>query len=186
MSKDIWLNATAGNAGDLILTGYVGEFKDMPVYSDVIDLAAGVKPHNWQYVLDFGCGVGRNSKALSKSYAKVIAYDLPNMIKLVPDENKASNIAYTSEWEKIKGIPFDTVLASLVFQHIHDDELNQYLSEINTDKLVLHSRTWMDDTGTEVLTIVEKYFNIEHIEYQKDPNGNTNDHFLAVLRSKNA
>lgn len=184
MSKDTWLNANKENAGDLILTGYTGEFKDMPVYSEVIGLAAGIKPHNWQYVLDFGCGVGRNSKALSESYVKVIAYDLPSMIKLVPDENKASNITYTSEWEKIKGIPFDTVLASLVFQHIHDDELNQYLSEINTDKLVLHSRTWMDDTGTEVLTIVEKYFNIETINYVEDPNNNINDHFIAVLRRR--
>ena len=61
-----------------------------------------------------------------------------------------------------------------------------YLSELKTDKLVLHSRNWMDDTGTEVLTIVNNYFNIEHIEYQKDPNGNQNDHFLASFRSKNA
>ena len=184
MSKDTWLNATKENAGNLILTGYTGDFKDMPVYSEVIDLAAGIKPHNWQYVLDFGCGVGRNSKALSESYAKVIAYDLPSMIKLVPDENKASNITYTSEWEKIKGIPFDTVLASLVFQHIDDDELDQYLSEMNTDKLVLHSRTWIDHSETEVLTIVEKYFNIETIEYVKDPNNPINDHFIAVLRSR--
>lgn len=184
--KSFWETRDANTAGDAILTGYTGAFKDMPVYSEVLELASGVQPHNWQYVLDFGCGVGRNTKALSQTYVKAIGYDLPNMISLVPEENKGSNIAYTSDWDKIKGIPFDTVLASLVFQHIHDDELDTYLRDMNTDKLVLHSRTWMDDTNTEVLTIVEKYFNMEHIEYQKDPNGNTNDHFLAVLRSKNA
>jgi cyclopropane fatty-acyl-phospholipid synthase-like methyltransferase len=183
--KQFWENLTSVNAGDAILTGYKGAFKDMPVYEEVIDLAKG-QPHSHQYVLDFGCGVGRNSVALADSYVNVIAFDLPNMIDLVPQENKADNIIYTSNWDKIKTIPFDTVLASLVFQHIHDDELNKYLSELNTNKLVLHSRTWMDDTGTKVLTILEKYFNIESIAYTKDPNGNESDHFLALLRSKNA
>jgi 2-polyprenyl-3-methyl-5-hydroxy-6-metoxy-1,4-benzoquinol methylase len=183
--KSFWESLNAANAGDAILTGYTGSFKDMPVYEEVIDLAKG-QPHSHQYALDFGCGVGRNSVALAKSYVNVIGFDLPNMIDLVPQENKADNIIYTSNWNKIKTIPFDMVLASLVFQHIHDDELNKYLSELNTNKLVLHSRTWMDDTGTKVLTIVEQYFNIESIAYTKDPNGNESDHFLALLRSKNA
>jgi cyclopropane fatty-acyl-phospholipid synthase-like methyltransferase len=182
--KSFWEGLNKTTAGDAILTGYTGQFKDMPVYEEVIDLAKGMEYHN-QYALDFGCGVGRNSVALSNTYHNVISFDLPNMIDLVPQENKIENIVYTSNWEKIKGIPFDMVLASLVFQHIHDDELNKYLSELNTDKLVLHSRTWMDDTGTKVLTIVEQYFNIESIAYTKDPNGNESDHFLALLRSKN-
>lgn len=180
MSKDVWLNANKETAGDLILTGYSGEFKDMPVYEEVIDLAKGVDGRS-QYVLDFGCGVGRNSAALSKTYSKVVAFDLPSMIGLVPEENKLNNILYSSDWDKVKTIPYDMVLASLVFQHIHDDELNKYLSELKADKIVLHSRTWMDDTGTEVLTIVKNYFNIEHISYTKDPNGNESDHFLALL-----
>lgn len=182
--KSFWEGLNKTNAGDAILTGYVGDFKDMPVYPEVINLASGIQPHNWQYVLDFGCGVGRNTKALSETYVKAIGYDLPNMISLVPEENKGSNIVYTSDWEKIKGIPFDTVLASLVFQHIHDDELHSYLKDMNTDKLVLHSRTWMDDTNTQVLTIVEKYFNMESIEYVNDPNNTVNDHFIAVMRRK--
>lgn len=183
--KQFWESLVAETAGDAILTGYTGSFKDMPIYNEVMDLAKGIEHHN-QYALDFGCGVGRNSVGLAKTYNRVMAYDLPNMISLVPEENKLSNIVYSSEWNLIKSIPYDMVLASLVFQHIHDDELNMYLSELKTDKLVLHSRTWMDDTGTEVLTIVNNYFNIEHIEYQKDPNGNQNDHFLASFRSKNA
>lgn len=183
--KSFWESVNALNAGDAILTGYKGSLKDMPAYEEVISLAKG-EPHSQQYALDFGCGVGRNSKALASTYSKVFAFDLPNMISIVPEENKLNNISYTSDWESVKGLPFDMTLASLVFQHIHDDELNKYLSELNTNKLVLHSRTWMDDTGTKVLTIVEQYFNIESIAYTKDPNGNENDHFLALLRSKNA
>jgi len=181
--KSFWESLSAKDAGDAILTGYSGEFKDMQAYENVIDLAKGVE-HNNQYALDFGCGIGRNSIELSKTYSNVIAFDLPNMIDLVPEENKKTNIIYTSNWEKIKGIPFDMVLASLVFQHIHDDELNKYLSELNTGKLVLHSRTWMDDTETEVLSIVEKYYTIETIKYEADPNNNIDDHFLATLRPR--
>jgi 2-polyprenyl-3-methyl-5-hydroxy-6-metoxy-1,4-benzoquinol methylase len=183
--KSFWESVTAKNAGDAILTGYAGEFKDMPVYNEVISLTKSSEG-NQQYALDFGCGVGRNTVALSKDYYRVIGYDLPNMLSLVPKENKESNIIYESEWDKVKTIQYDMVLASLVFQHIHDDELNMYLSDLKTNRLVLHSRTWMDDTGTQVLTIVEKYFNIESIEYTKDPNGNESDHFIALLRSKNA
>ena len=183
--KSFWQSITKGNAGDAILTGYKGYLKDMPVYDEVISLTKSSEGHS-QYALDFGCGVGRNTTTLAKDYKKVVGFDLPNMIELVPDENKSNSILYTSDWSTVKSFRFDLVLASLVFQHIDDQELHDYLKDINTDKLVLHSRTWIDDTGTEVLTIVEQYFNIEHIEYQKDPNGNTNDHFLAVLRSKNA
>lgn len=179
--KRFWESLNKTTAGDAILTGYVGDFKDMPVYEEVINLAKGQEHHN-QYALDFGCGVGRNTISLSKEYHRIIGYDLPNMLDLVPEENKASNIIYESDWDKVKKIPYDMVLASLVFQHIHDEELDKYLSELDTDKLVLHSRTWMDDTGTEVLTIVEKYFKIESITYTKDPNGNESDHFLAILR----
>lgn len=183
--KSFWESLVKENAGDAILTGYVGDLKDMPVYDDVLKLIQPEEGHV-QYALDFGCGVGRNSVALSKVYHRVIGFDLPNMVSIIPEENKFSNIIYESDWDKVKTISYDLVLASLVFQHIHDDELNKYLAELDTERLVLHSRTWMDDTGTEVLTIVNRYFNIEHIEYQKDPNGNTNDHFLAVLRRKNA
>jgi SAM-dependent methyltransferase len=182
VTKDVWLNANKDNAGDLILTGYTGEFKDMPVYDEVMSLAAGIEGH-WQYALDFGCGVGRNTRALSKTYNRVIGFDLPSMIGLVPKENKIENIMYLSEWNKVKNFKFDVVLASLVFQHIDDKELNDYLFDLNkiTDKLVLHSRTWIDHSNTKVLTIVEKYFTIDTINYTKDPNNPIDDHFIATL-----
>jgi SAM-dependent methyltransferase len=85
--KSFWESVTAKNAGDAILTGYAGEFKDMPVYNEVISLTKSSEG-NQQYALDFGCGVGRNTVALSKDYYRVIGYDLPNMLSLVPKENK--------------------------------------------------------------------------------------------------
>ena len=185
MSKDVWLNATKDNAGDLILTGYEGEFKDMPVYEEVISLAKGLEGHS-QYVLDFGCGVGRNTVTLSKTYNKVIGFDLPSMIDLVPEENKSNSILYLSDWSDVKKFSFDTVLASLVFQHIENNELEGYLQDIKqiTNKLVVHSRTWIDHSNSEVLPILEKYFIIDQIEYTKDPNNPVHDHFIATLTSR--
>jgi cyclopropane fatty-acyl-phospholipid synthase-like methyltransferase len=185
MSKDVWVNANKYNAGDLILTGYEGEFKDMPVYEEVISLAKGSEGHS-QYVLDFGCGVGRNTVALSKTYSKVIGFDLPSMISLVPEENKSNNILYLSNWDDVKKFLFDTVLASLVFQHIENNELESYLSDLQkiANRMVLHSRTWIDHSNSEVLPIVEKYFTIDSIEYTRDPNNPIHDHFIAVLKTR--
>jgi 2-polyprenyl-3-methyl-5-hydroxy-6-metoxy-1,4-benzoquinol methylase len=181
MSKDIWLEATKETAGDLILTGYTGEFKDMPVYDEVKSLFG-----SGFVALDFGCGVGRNSVALSDTYDKVISFDLSSMINLVPEENKLSNITYTSDWEYVKSLKIDTVLASLVFQHIEDSELDSYLNDLSqiVDRLVLHSRTWIDHSASQVLPIVEKYFIIDTIEYSTDPNNPIDDHFIATLNKR--
>lgn len=181
MSKDIWLNANEQTAGDLILTGYSGPFKDMPVYDEVKSLFG-----SGSVALDFGCGVGRNSVALAETYDKVIAFDLPSMINLVPEENKLSNIIYTSDWEYVKSLKIDTSLASLVFQHIEDSELDSYLNDLSqiVDRLVLHSRTWIDHSASQVLPIVEKYFIIDTIKYSTDPNNPIDDHFIATLNKR--
>lgn len=184
MTKEFWQSVRANTAGDAILTGYVGEFKDMPVYKNIISLMG-----SGDRALDFGCGVGRNVKSLSESFRQVVGYDLPNMIDLVPIENKSGDreqITYTTDWELLRRERFDAVLASLVFQHIEDNELNNYLYAISemTNRLVLHSRTWIDHTETKVLPMVEKYFIIDQIEYQKDPNNDSDDHFVAVLSAR--
>jgi len=181
MSKEVWLNANEQTAGDLILTGYTGQFKDMPVYNEVRSLFG-----SGSTALDFGCGVGRNSVALSETYDKVISFDLPSMINLVPEENRLSNITYTSDWEYVKSFKIDTVLASLVFQHIEDSELDSYLNDLSqiVDRLVLHSRTWIDHSASQVLPIVEKYFIIDTIEYSTDPNNPIEDHFIATLNKR--
>lgn len=185
MSKDIWMNATAEDAGDLILTGYSGDFKDMPVYEEVISLTKRLDGRS-QYALDFGCGVGRNTSNLTKNYKKVVGFDLPSMIALVPEDNQSNNILYTSDWDVVKRFKFDLVLASLVFQHIEDSELDLYLNDLSqiADRMVLHSRTWIDHSASQVLPIVEKYFIIDTIEYSADPNNPIDDHFIATLNKR--
>jgi len=129
---------------------------------------------------------GYHSKNDSNTYLLEIAFDLPSMISLVPEDNKLSSITYTTDWNYVKGLKFDTVLASLVFQHIEDAELNEYLNDISkmTDKIVIHSRTWIDHSETKVLPILEKYFIMDSIEHTADPNNPIDDHFIAVMRTK--
>lgn len=181
MSKDVWLNATEENAGDLILTGFNGKFEDMPVYDEVISLIG-----SGFMALDFGCGIGRNTRILAKSFESVIGFDLPSMISLIPHHNRSESITYTSDWEYVKTLYFDLVLASLVFQHIENNELESYLKDLQqiSNRLVLHSRTWIDHSNSEVLPIVEKYFTIDTIEYTRDPNNPIHDHFIAVLTTR--
>lgn len=181
MSKDVWLNANEKTAGDLILTGYVGEFKDMPVYDEVMSLVG-----NGDRALDFGCGVGRNTVEISKLYSTTYGFDLSSMISLVPDQNKTPNITYTSDWDSIKDFSFDCVLASLVFQHIDDKELDLYLQDLNkmTNKLIVHSRTWIDHSGSQVLPAIEKYFILSSIDHTRDPNNPIDDHFIATFESR--
>ena len=179
--KSFWQSVNEINAGDAILSGYQGSLEDMPVYDEVMELVG-----SGNSALDFGCGVGRNSYAMAEKFDKVVGFDLPNMLNIVPEKNKLSNIHYESNWDIVKQNKFDVALASLVFQHIEDVELNNYLADLQqiTDKMVLHSRTWIDHSHTWVLPTVEKYFIIETLKYNQDPNNASHDHFLATMKTR--
>jgi hypothetical protein len=47
-----------------------------------------------------------------------------------------------------------------------------------TDKVFLTSRSWIDDTNSSVLDIVQKFFDVEMLSEIVD------DHFMARLTSK--
>jgi 2-polyprenyl-3-methyl-5-hydroxy-6-metoxy-1,4-benzoquinol methylase len=172
MTKSFWESVNIENAGDRILTGFNGHLKDIKPYETLIDLCG-----NGNTVLDFGCGVGRHSVALSKNFKRVYGFDLKQMISLVPIENRVSNIKYSSDWANVKNKKFDVILASIVFQHIDDTELRSYLKDMvnMSDTIVLHSRTWMDDTNSLVSDIVKEYYSFETFEQM-------GDHFIAVCK----
>jgi hypothetical protein len=39
----------------------------------------------------------------------------------------------------------------------------------------------MDDTNTQVLDIVNKYFSVVSIDYVRDPNNPIDDHFIGIF-----
>jgi SAM-dependent methyltransferase len=171
--------ADTDEALDAILTGYTGDAINMPIYNEVVD-----KLRHAGSILDFGCGAGRNLKYLINQYEVVYGYDYPNMLKFIPDETRAAkNLILLDNLDKVLLRNYDEVLCSLVLQHIHPDELQEILGELSlhSRRFIIHSRTWVDFTEEEIMPILEKYFKVDTIEYQKDPNSDENDHFIGTF-----
>lgn len=172
----VWENGlTKDNVTDLILTG----FKDSPnkmTHSKIIEQYC----KGGNTILDFGCGVGRNSHYLKDKYQNVISYDLPSMLQFYPQEFKSDNITITSDWNWVKTQKVDEVLCSLVLQHLRPTDLERYLNDLLTisDRFIILSRTWQDYTNERTISILKKYFTIEL--YSKV----NSDHFIGVFRNK--
>ena len=109
-------------------------------------------------ILDFGCGVGRNIFDFSRNFPnwKFYGYDNPHMLDKANEYSKLkfkktiydySNIELISNWEQLKKIKFDCIYATIVFQHIHENDLNLYLQDIKriTNKLIVSGRRFNDD-----------------------------------------
>ena len=164
---------------DAILTGYKGEVNDMPVYSEVTK-----HMQHKGSVLDFGCGAGRNLKYLVNHYDQVYGYDYPNMLKFVSRETlEHKNLFLLDDLDKVLICNYDEVLFSLVLQHIHPDEIRSILRELtlHSRKFIIHSRTWVDFTQEDIMPILEEFFTVNMIEYNKDPNSPRDDHFIGVF-----
>ena len=138
-----------------ICSRYVGN-KKFTANFDLVTLVRG------PIVLDFGGGIGRNTSLLVNLGHDVYFYDYSNMVELAKqniDSDLIENIFWL-EYGKIdlKDFYFDSVLASLVFQHIPKLELEQILQELNCDQLVMHSRGYLDDHKHNIWPIVLKEF----------------------------
>jgi SAM-dependent methyltransferase len=109
-------------------------------------------------VLDFGCGVGRNIFDFSQNFSnwKFYGYDNPNMINKANEYSKIrfnksiddySNVEFISDWDRLKTMKFDCIYATIVFQHIHEKDLNTYLQDIKrmTNRLIVSGRRFNDD-----------------------------------------
>jgi SAM-dependent methyltransferase len=150
-------------------------------------------------VLDFGCGIGRNTFGLGEYSNKwnVWGYDNDNMLYHINNYcnnkyNKSrlyfSNVKFTSNWEELKKMKFDVIFACLVFQHIHEDDLHLYLKVIRTitNKLIVSGRRFNDDIingkNKNTWEILEKNdFNPKICslnEYNKE--GDPEEHFTCV------
>jgi SAM-dependent methyltransferase len=114
-------------------------------------------------ILDFGCGVGRNIFDFSQNFPnwKFYGYDNPHMLDKANEYSKLkfnktiydySNIELISNWEQLKKIKFDCIYATIVFQHIHENDLNLYIQDIKrmTNKLIVSGRRFNDDMAGDV------------------------------------
>lgn len=109
-------------------------------------------------ILDFGCGVGRNAFGISQENKNfdIVAYDNPKMLykasqycykKYGKPVFEFSNIKFTSDWEYVKTNKFDYMYATLVLQHICEEDLNKYCQDFKkiTKNLIVHGRRHNDE-----------------------------------------
>lgn len=109
-------------------------------------------------ILDFGCGVGRNIFDFSQNFPnwKFYGYDNPHMANKANEYSKIrfgkqvcdySNLELMLDWDLLKTMKFDCIYATIVFQHIHENDLNLYLQDIKqmTNRLIVSGRRFNDD-----------------------------------------
>lgn len=124
--RDEWLSvAQSADADDLkerILTG----FKDGKPFTPYVPTIALPPALDW--VLDFGCGVGRNFPYVRTIARHEAGFDLPPMIARCRELADPVDLL-SDDWDDLARRRFDLVFASLVLQHIEVDAVRRYLAD---------------------------------------------------------
>lgn len=167
------------------------------------------RPDGWLYewfeeeadkpltILDFGCGMGRNTFGLAYHFPKwtVYGYDSEGMIGKskeycaihykgkVPD-----NLIFETNWDKVKTIHFDKIFCLIVLQHIYEADLANYAKDFKemTNFLMVAGRRFNDDEKQRsTWTILQenglvpnRFFN-GHVEIPFSPEGDAHEHNIA-------
>jgi SAM-dependent methyltransferase len=91
---------------------------------------------DYNTALDFGCGVGRLTQALPKYFDTVDGIDIaPSMIELANTYNKCKDRVHyylndKNSLENFKDNTYDFIYSVEVFQHMHPQFQENYLSEL--------------------------------------------------------
>jgi SAM-dependent methyltransferase len=150
---DDWLSvARSANAEDLrehILTGY----KSGKPFTPYVPTIALPSPIEW--VLDFGCGVGRSFPHLKAIARHVAGFDLPPMIERCRALSTEPVDLLLDDWNDVRGRRFDLIVAALVLQHVEPQRSRSCLADFArmAPTTYLLTRT-DDDFGSKVLDLV--------------------------------
>jgi len=106
-----------------ILTGYKSG-KPFTPYVPTIEV-----PSSLDWVLDFGCGVGRSFPYLKSIAQHVMGFDLAPMIVRCRALATDSVDLLTDDWADAASRRFDMVFAALVLQHVEPDACRRYLAD---------------------------------------------------------
>ncbi len=132
-----------------------------------------VLPTSPDWVLDFGCGIGRSFPYLKSIARHVAGFDLEPMIARCRSLASEPIDLLTSDWEEISGRRFDLIFASLVLQHIETDICRAYLGAFASMASVTYLLTRLEtDFGVNVLRLVADsgFFEAEEcVEVEHDP-----------------
>lgn len=126
-----------------------------------------------EWVLDFGCGVGRNFPYLKSVARHVAGFDLESMIARCRSLATETVDLLSSDWEDVSGRQFDLVFASLVLQHVETDACRTYLADFARMSRSIYVITRLQsDFGANVLGLVTEsgLFEVrECAEVEHDP-----------------
>ena len=124
--RDEWSEIAGGDPDELrerILTGYKAG-KPFTPYIPTIAFPAQI-----EFVLDFGCGLGRNFPYLKTIATRVDGFDLPTMIERCRALATEPVSDLVSDWTDARTRRYDLVFASLVLQHVDTDECRRCLAD---------------------------------------------------------
>jgi SAM-dependent methyltransferase len=108
------------------------------VLNDMINICQGLKPEEMR-VLEIGCGAGRVTRALSRTFGEVHAVDVSGeMVRLAGEalRDRPNAFVYQNNGTDLAVLPdgllFDFAFSTIVFQHIPSREvIENYVREVH-------------------------------------------------------
>ncbi|HET9832085.1 MAG TPA: class I SAM-dependent methyltransferase [Vicinamibacterales bacterium] len=156
--QSVATNAGADDLREHILTGYKSG-KPFTPYVPTIPV-----PSSIDWVLDFGCGVGRSFPYLKSIARHVVGFDLPPMIVRCRGLASAPVDLLSDNWALASSRRFDMIFAALVLQHVEPDACRGYLADFARIAPVTYLLTRLQsDFDENVLAIVtdSRLFDVE-------------------------
>jgi trans-aconitate methyltransferase len=164
-------NADPDDLREHILTGYKSG-KPFTPYVPTIPV-----PSSIDWVLDFGCGVGRSFPYLRSIARHVMGFDLAPMIVRCRALAADPVDRLSDDWTYVSSRRFDMVFAALVLQHVEPDACRMYLAGFATMAPVTYLLTRMQsDFGENVIEMAADsgFFDVEECaEVEHDPSTHT-------------
>ena len=147
--QSIAREADADELRERILSGYK-EGKPFTPYEPTVPL-----PHPIDWVLDFGCGLGRNFPYLKSVVRHVAGFDLTSMIDRCRVLSPQQVDILSSDWRDISSRRFDLVFASLVLQHLETAACRAFLADFARIAPTTYILTRLQsDFGVNILKLV--------------------------------
>ena len=156
--QSVAIDSDADDLREYILTGYKSG-KPFTPYVPTIPVPSAI-----DWVLDFGCGVGRNFPYLKSIARHVMGFDLPPMVVRCRALASAPVDLLSDDWASVSARRFDMVFAALVLQHVEPDACRMYLADFARIAPVTYLLTRLQsDFGENVMAIVSdsRLFEVE-------------------------
>lgn len=149
--RSIASDADADELRERILSGY----KDGKPFTPYEPTIALPRPMDW--VLDFGCGLGRSFPYLKSVARHVAGFDLAPMVDRCRVLSLERVDILSSEWHELSARRFDLVFASLVLQHVETAACRAFLADFARMAPVTYLLTRLQsDFGANVLKLVSE------------------------------